>query len=249
MASAAIWQPVLFFGAIFLIWEYGVVIFGIRPYLLPRFSAVIVAMWTSHVELIENTYVTLIEVLVGFVAAVVGGVALGVLIYASPFARRTIYPFVTALQAMPKSALAPLMIVWFGYGLFSKGAMAFLFAFFPIVIATLGGFSGTPTNLEEHLRALRASPWETFVTLRLPSALPIFVDGCKVAMPLAVIGAIVGEFVGSQDGLGSYIMLAASSSRTDVMFAAIMIITILSMLLYGLIEFVSRRVWWRGIQI
>ncbi|OJY01642.1 MAG: hypothetical protein BGP04_11905 [Rhizobiales bacterium 62-17] len=140
------------------------------------------------------------------------------------------------------------MVVWFGYGLFSKSAMAFLFAFFPIVVATLGGFLGTPANLEEHFRALRASSWQTFAMLRLPAALPIFIDGCKVAMPLAIIGAIIGEFVGSQDGLGNYLMMAASSSRTDLMFAAILVITATSMILYWLLEILSRWVWWRGIQ-
>lgn len=246
--SPTIWQPVVFFGLLFVAWEVAVTAFNVRPYLLPRFSVVASALWTARVDLFHNVGITMVEVAFGFAAAVIGGALLGIVIYASPVARRTIYPFVTALQAMPKSALAPLMVVWFGYGLFSKSAMAFLFAFFPIVVATLGGFLGTPANLEEHFRALRASSWQTFAMLRLPAALPIFIDGCKVAMPLAIIGAIIGEFVGSQDGLGNYLMMAASSSRTDLMFAAILVITATSMILYWLLEILSRWVWWRGIQ-
>jgi NitT/TauT family transport system permease protein len=127
--------------------------------------------------------------------------------------------------------------------------MAFLFAFFPIVIATLGGFAGTPANLTEHFLALQANRWQTFTRLRLPSALPIFLDGCKVAMPLAVIGAIIGEFVGSQDGLGYFILLATSAAHTDLVFASILVVTLLSLVFYAAIEFVGRWIWWRGLSV
>lgn len=241
--------PLLFFGALFLVWEYGVAYFEVRPYLLPRLSAVFSAGWEARDMIWQNSLVTIYEVIAGFVAAVVGGTLLGILIYLSPAARNTVYPLVTALQSMPKVAIAPLMIVWFGYGLFSKIAMSFLFAFFPVVIATLGGFSATPLNLEEHFRALRATRWQTFARLRLPSALPIFIDGCKVAMPLAVIGAIIGEFVGSQHGLGNVIMMATASSRTDLVFATVLVVTILALVLYSFIELVDRWIWWRGIHV
>ena len=135
------------------------------------------AAWQSKDQIAEHTVYTVAEVLIGFISAVIFGIFVGALVYASPFARRTIYPLVTALQTTPKSALAPLMIVWFGYGFVSKVAMAFLFAFFPIVVGTLGGFAGTAKNLEEHFLALKAGSWETFYLLRLPSALPSFIDG------------------------------------------------------------------------
>jgi NitT/TauT family transport system permease protein len=247
--TAAWLQPLVFFGAIFLIWEYGVVYFEVKPYLLPRLSAVLAAVWQSRALMWQHSLVTMLEVAAGFGAAVVGGLVLGILIYVSRTARNTVYPLVTALQSMPKVAIAPLMIVWFGYGLFSKVAMSFLFAFFPIVIATMGGFLATPAALEEHFRALRASQWQTFARLRLPSALPVFLDGCKVAMPLAVIGAVIGEFVGSQEGLGNLILMATASARTDLVFATVLVITVLSMMLYGLIELIDRGVWWRGIHV
>ena len=162
-------------------------------------------------------------------------------------AQRTLYPFITALQSMPKIALAPLMIVWFGYGFGSKVAATFLFAFFPIVIATLGGMENVAINLDEHFRALGASRWDFFWRLQVPAALPAFVDGIKIAMPLAVIGAIVGEFIGAEEGLGHLMTLATANAQTDLMFAAILVITALAVLLYALVERLAKAVWWRGI--
>lgn len=242
-------QVISFFGAFLLFWEYGVRYFEVKKYILPPISAIAVAIWESRDQIFEHSMYTLAEVLIGFVAAVVVGIIIGMVVYVSPFAQRTIYPLVTALQTTPKSALAPLMIVWFGYGFVSKVAMAFLFAFFPIVVATLGGFAGTAKNLEEHFRALNAGPWTTFTTLRLPSALPAFIDGCRVAMPLAMIGAIIGELVGSDRGLGNLIMLGTASSRTDLVFGCIIVITLISLVLYAAIEFAAKSVWWRGIQV
>ena len=164
-------QPVIFFVVIGGIWEFGVRYFEIHPYLLPPVSDILQAGWVSRGELWQHGIVTFWEILIGFAAAVVCGVLVAVCVFFSAVARRTIYPMVTALQSLPKIALAPLMIVWFGYGIMSKLIMTFLFAFFPIVISTLGGLSSTQETLLEHFRALRASPWSTFWRLRVPAAL------------------------------------------------------------------------------
>jgi len=240
-------EAILFWGLLALLWEFGVGWLGVRRYLLPPFSDVLIAGWNAREPLLSNTWVTTVEVLVGFVAAVLGGVLLGVLIHISAFARRTLYPLITALQSMPKIALAPLMIVWFGYGFASKVAATFLFAFFPIVIATLGGMQNVAINLDEHFRALGASRWDFFWRLQVPAALPAFVDGVKVAMPLAVIGAIVGEFIGAEEGLGHLMTMATANGQTDLMFAAILVITALAVALYAVVERLARAVWWRGI--
>ena len=179
-------DSVAFFVALGLIWEFAVQIFRVKAYLLPPLSAIFKVAWTERSLIATHSLITTYEVVIGFAAAVVGGALIGIGIYFVPFARRTVYPLVTGLQAMPKVALAPVLVVWFGYGLTSKVIMTFLFAFFPIVIATLGGLYSTPNNLEEHFRALRASGWATFWRLRAPAALPSFIDGCKVAMPVAV---------------------------------------------------------------
>jgi NitT/TauT family transport system permease protein len=161
--------------------------------------------------------------------------------------RRAVYPLVVVFQGLPKIALAPLLVVWFGYGASSKVLMAFLFSFFPVVIATLGGLAGTPQHLIEHFRAIGASSWTTFKRLRIPSALPSIVDGCKTAMPLAVIGAIAGEFVGAEHGLGHLILAANAVAKTDLLFAALIMVGIVSGVLYLLVEVAGRKVWWRGL--
>ncbi|MEJ6004017.1 ABC transporter permease [Paucibacter sp. AS339] len=240
-------ETLIFWGLLAALWEYGVGYLGVRRYLLPPLSAVLAAGWEQREMLLNETWVTLLEVVVGFAAAVLGGVLMGVLIHLSPLARRTLYPLITALQSMPKIALAPLMIVWFGYGFASKLASTFLFAFFPVVVATLGGMANVPINLDEHFHALGASRWDRFWRLQVPAALPAFVDGIKIAMPLAVIGAIVGEFIGAEEGLGHLMTLATANAQTDLMFAAILVITALAVFLYWLVERLARAVWWRGI--
>ncbi|MBT5187858.1 MAG: ABC transporter permease [Kordiimonadaceae bacterium] len=236
----------IFFIILGLLWEYAVKLFGIKSYLLPPLSDIFAAMWTARVQLVEHSLVTLEEVIFGFGTATIAGVAMAVVIYFVPLAKRTIYPLMIALQSIPKIGLAPVIVIWFGYGLSSKVIMAFLFAFFPIIIAVMGGLSGTPQHLEEHFRALKASAWDTFWYLRVPSVLPSFVDGCKVAMPLAVIGAIVGEFVGSNEGLGNLILMATGSSQTALTFGALFAVTILSLSLFYIIELAGKLVWWRA---
>lgn len=242
----AMLQGAAFFAVLALIWEGSVRAFEIRSYLLPPLSAVVREIVASRALLWQHGMITFKEVVLGFIAAAVAGVVMAAVVFFVPIARRTLYPLLIGLQSIPKVGLAPLIIVWFGYGLNSKVIMSFLFAFFPIVISTLGGLAGAPEHLEEHFRALRASGWVTFWKLRVPSALPSFVDGCKVAMPLAVIGAVVGEFVGSNDGLGNLILLATGSSRSSLTFAALGAVTVMSLALFAVVAAFGRLVWWRA---
>lgn len=235
-----------FFMVIGLAWELGVRHSGIQSYLLPPPSDIFAELWQSRSSLLAQSLVTLTEVFWGFVIAVVLGIPVAALVYFSNMAKRTVYPFLVALQSIPKIGLAPLIVVWFGYGLAAKLIMAFLFAFFPIVISTLGGLASTPAHLEEHFRALRATRWQSFWRLRVPSALPSILDGCKVAMPLAVIGAVVGEFVGSNDGLGNLILTASGSGNTTLTFAALIAVTALSLILFYGVAYWERFIWWRG---
>lgn len=239
-------DPIAAFALLLALWEWAVRELGVKAYLLPAPSAIIRAAWSARGTLAHQTWVTLEEVFAGFVVAVVVGVAAAAAVFFVPLLRRTLYPLLIALQSVPKVGLAPIVVVWFGYGLSSKVLMATLFAVFPILIATLGGFRSTPESLVEHFRALRAGPWQTLWHLRLPSALPHFLDGCKVAMPLAMIGAVVGEFIGSYEGLGNLIMLASGSSNTGLTFAALAAVTVLSLALFYLIEWLGRFVWWQS---
>lgn len=240
-------ERVILFVALAAIWEIGVIAFKVKPYLLPRLSTVVESLWTFRTTLLVQSLVTANEIILGYIAAVIGGVILSLIIYAWPLARRTVYPLVVLFQGFPKIALAPLMIIWMGYGTSSKVFIAFLFAFFPVVISTLGGLSGTPQNLVEHFRSIRANTWTTFWRLQLPAALPSIMDGCKTAMPLAVIGAIVGEFVGSERGLGYLILDATAQAKTDMLFAALIAVSVLAGLLYWVVEILADRVWWRSL--
>ncbi|MBN9048080.1 MAG: ABC transporter permease [Rhizobiales bacterium] len=240
-------ERVILFVALAAIWEISVVAFNVKPYLLPRLSTVVESIWTFRTTLLIQSLVTANEIILGYIAAVIGGIILSLIIYAWPLARRTVYPLVVLFQGLPKIALAPLMIIWMGYGTSSKVFIAFLFAFFPVVISTLGGLSGTPQNLVEHFRSIRAGTWTTFWRLQLPAALPSIMDGCKTAMPLAVIGAIVGEFVGSERGLGYLILDATAQAKTDMLFAALIAVSVLAGLLYWVVEILADRVWWRSL--
>ena len=239
-------DALLSFLALGVVWEASVRLFKVKAYLLPPPSAVLAEAWNSRYTLLQHGWVTLQEVLLGYAGAVAFGLVCGVMIFFVPLFRRTVYPLMIALQSVPKVGLAPIVVVWFGYGLQSKVLMAFLFAFFPVMIATLGGFRATPEHLVEHFQALKAGFWQTLLRLRLPSALPSFVDGCKVAMPLAVIGAVVGEFIGSQEGLGNLIMLASGSAKSSLTFAALMAVTLLSLVLFWIVEALGRLVWWQS---
>lgn len=240
-------EPAILFVLLALVWEKAVAIFGIKRYLLPPLSSVLDTLWQGRAMILQHSWATTWEILLGYFWAVTGGLVLGLAIFAWPVVRRTLYPLIVLFQGLPKVALAPLFVVWMGYGLGSKVLMAFLFAFFPVVVATLGGLAGTPEHLLEHFRAIRASPATTFLRLRLPAALPSIMDGCKTAMPLAVIGAIVGEFVASEKGLGHLILEANAAAKTELMFAALIAISIVAGILYLLVELAAKRVWWRAL--
>jgi NitT/TauT family transport system permease protein len=245
--SRAMLERLVLLVVLALIWEVGVDALGVKPYLLPRLSVVLESLWANRENLFVQALVTGREIALGYAAAVVGGILLSLTIFASPLAYRTLYPLLVLFQGLPKIALAPLMIIWVGYGTSSKVLMAFLFSFFPVVISTLGGLLATPRNLVEHFQAIRAGRATTFWRLQLPAALPSIMDGCKTAMPLAVIGAIVGEFVGSEHGLGYLILDATAQARTDLLFAALLAVSILAALLYWIVEIVASRVWWRSL--
>lgn len=250
-SAVASWRkisdPLILVVILAVLWEHSVNWFHIKAYLLPPLSQILESLWNNRVPLISESWITIQEVLAGFLLAVIGGVLLGLLIYSVPLINRTLYPLTVVFQGLPKIALAPLMVIWFGYGFTSKVLMAFLFAFFPVTVATLGGLAGTPAHLIEHFRAIGASRRMTFRRLLVPAALPSIMDGCRAAMPLAVIGAIVGEFVGSERGLGHLILEANANARTDYLFAALIVISLVAGLLYGLVELMAKRIWWRGL--
>jgi NitT/TauT family transport system permease protein len=191
--------------------------------------------------LLEHAWITTGEALAGLALAGVAGVTLAVLIVLSPAIRSVAMPTLVAFNAIPKVAFAPLLIIWIGIGFESKVAMAFLIAFFPIVVNTTTGMSDVEPELLNLLRLMRASQRQMFVKIRLPHALPAIFDGFKIALPLAIIGALVGEFVAASEGLGYLIVVGGIQLNTELVFACVTLIAAISVVLYELLVFVERR--------
>ena len=194
--------PLIGFAIILVAWEAYVDVFQVSKIVLPSPSDIIQVSWQRYDLLLKETWPTLLESVYGFGLALVIGVPMAVCVANSRILNLSLYPILIATQSVPKVAVAPIILVWFGLGMQSKLAIAFLVAFFPIVVDTATGLKATPPGLIELGRSLRASRWQMFWKVQLPAALPFVFSGAKVAVTLAVIGAVIGEFVGSMNGLG-----------------------------------------------
>jgi NitT/TauT family transport system permease protein len=237
--SRVVWQ-VGYVVALLALWEGAVRAFGVASYVLPAPIAVLVSLVEHHQLLLGASWLTLLEILAGFALGSLLGVVLASVIVSFEVTRYTLLPSLAAFQAVPKVAFAPLFIIWLGIGLEPRIAMATVFCLFPVVINTLAGLEKLEPEALELAQVIRASRWQTYFKLRLPHSLPFLFDGLKIAMPLAVVGAIIGEFTGGRGGLGSTMLIAAASLKTDLVFAAILVITLLAVALFELIGWVER---------
>lgn len=230
--------------AILLIWEVAVRIGNVPAFLLPAPSAI----WASLVEhaapLMRHSWVTLLETLAGFGLSIAIGVPLAVIIVYSRIFERILYPMLVASQAVPKVALAPILLVALGYGVMPKIIVAFLIAFFPVVVNTVTGLGSVDRDTLKLMRSMGASKPDTFFKVRFPHAVPSMIAGFKVAVALAVVGAVVGEFVGSRSGLGYYMLLATGNFDTPLVFACVVVLTVMGIVLFyavGLLDLVLSR--------
>ena len=193
-------------------------------------------------ELAISSLVTLRETVVGFFVALGLSIPLAIVIAFTSLTRRILYPILLGLQSVPKVALAPLVILWLGVGNFPKIVIVILVCFFPILVNLVAGFEATPAAMLDLMHSLRASRWAIFRRLRVPIATPYLFTGCKIAITFAVVGAVIGEFVAAQEGLGYLILISTAQSQTPLAFAAIILLTVISIVLFYVIEFVERRV-------
>jgi len=239
--------------AIVAIWEAYVRVFDVSPFVLPPPGAV----WDSIVILLSeqktywNLWVTLYETVAGFVIAVFIGILLGAFLGKIRWLERTLNPLIVGLQVMPKVALIPLFIVWFGFGMTSKIVLAAVLAFFPIMTNTILGIKSVERGHCDVMLALNASRWSTFWEVELPNALPFILTGMEVGIVLATIGAIVGEYLGGSEGLGYMAVATLNAFDVNGMFAVILILTALGLVLYFLVVFLRRFVtpWHEAVQI
>jgi NitT/TauT family transport system permease protein len=231
--------PVVGLALLGLAWHVYVVAFHVPTAVLPRPDLVGNAIVDNWRLLVSEGETTLLESLYGFLLAFALGVPLAVMIAASPTLNLMFYPLLIATQSVPKVALAPLLLVWLGVGMESKLAIAWLVAFFPIVVDTATGLRNTPAELIDLATSVRASGWQTFWKIRFPAALPFVLSGCKVAITLAVIGAVIGEFVGSNEGLGNLLLVANSQVNEPLAFAALFALAVLGIGLYAAVAAVE----------
>lgn len=224
--------PLIGFAIIVILWQGYVDLVHVSKIVLPSPVDILRASWQRSDLLMRETVPTMLESLYGFALAVAIGIPLAVCVVSSRILNLTIYPILIATQSVPKVAVAPIILVWFGIGMQSKLAIAFLVAFFPIVVDTATGLQATPPGLLELARSLRASRWQTFWKVQFPAALPFIFSGAKVAVTLAVIGAVIGEFVGSINGLGNLLLSANSQLDGPLAWAALIWLSALGIVLF-----------------
>ncbi|MCF6387979.1 ABC transporter permease [Mycobacterium sp. MBM] len=238
--AANLWRPVMLVVALLAGWWAVTKAELVAPYILPSPGDTWQATTQNAGYLAQNTWVTTWETVIGFVIATVVGIAVAVLmIYSSSF-EKTVYPLILFAQVIPKIAIAPLFIVWLGFGPSPKILVAVLMAFFPIVISGLAGLRSVDPEILELTSTMGASKFRTFMKVRFPASLPQLMSGLKVAATLAVTGAVVGEFVGANQGLGYVILQANGSLDTAMLFAALIIMSLLGIILFAIIEIAEK---------
>jgi ABC-type nitrate/sulfonate/bicarbonate transport system permease component len=232
-AGALVWAAVV-------LWQIATVVWDVQPWLLPAPSAIIRAAWEARVILAPHIWQTAQETLWGFALALAVGLSLGIIIDRWTLARDALYPLLVVSQTIPTIAIAPLLVIWFGYGIWPKIIVVGLICFFPIVVSTADGLRAADPEMVALLRTMGASRRDQFTKVRLPAALPAVFSGIKIAITYSVVGAILGEWVGASRGLGVFMLRATNSFRTDWVFASIAITAVLSIALFGLVAALER---------
>jgi NitT/TauT family transport system permease protein len=237
-AAAGLRSIVLPLGLAFVVlaaWQLYVTLWNVPAVILPSPISIAKYIVARYDILLTHAVPTTLESAAGFLLALVLGVVLAIVITYSNTAREALYPNLIFFQLIPKIALAPLFIIWLGVGAQSRIAFSVFIAFFPVVIATTAGFLSVDKGLLRLCRSLTATEWQVFTSVRFPAALPHIFSGMKIAITLAIIGVIIGEFITAQAGLGYLIIFATARADTEVSMAAIVVLCICGLLLYGLV--------------
>jgi putative hydroxymethylpyrimidine transport system permease protein len=227
-------------------WDLIADALSIEPFLVPAPSDVAESLWSDRELLADNAWVTIQEVVLGFAIAVGAGVAFAIVLHLSDVLRRAFYPLLMASQTVPVIAIAPILVVWLGFGIGPKLAIIALVCFFPITVNTLDGLRSVDPELPRMMRTLDASRAQILRRIELPSSLPFLFSGAKIAAVISVIGAVFGEWSGADEGLGHLILIAQGQVQTARVFAAVVVLSALAISLFGLLALLERRYgWWR----
>lgn len=234
-------RGVLITIGLLLFWQFIVWITQAPHFILPAPGRVAQVLWQRWDLIAEHAQVTLIEILLGMLLGCLSGFLCALLLQAVKSVRLWLLPILVVSQAIPVFALAPVLMVWFGYGMLSKVIMASLVIFFPVASACYDGLRQTPKAWLELAHTMQASPWQLLWQIRLPAALPALASGLRVAASIAPIGAVVGEWVGSSAGLGYMMLQANGRMQTDVMFACLFVLALMAVFLYFALDAALRR--------
>ena len=237
---ANIAKPVVAFAALILLWQAAVGPLGIPAYVLPLPFDIAVRFWDTFQVQLSNLGFTAASTVIGLALAVAIGVLLALVVIFVDGLRSTVIPMLAAMNSIPKVAIAPLFIIWFGFGIESKIFLAFLFALFPIFISALTGMGEIDADILDLSKLAGGSPWKIFIKVRLMNAVPYLVDALKVAFPLALVGAIVGEFIGGNKGVGYLILSGQGNLDTTLVFSALVSITVFTMAGIGVVIIFER---------
>jgi NitT/TauT family transport system permease protein len=240
--SRALLWPLAVMLVVLLAWEETVRALHVKTVLLPRPSVIAAVLWWQGPLILEHLWPTFYQIVLGFLLSLAGGVLMAVLITYSEIVRKGFYPLIVVSQIVPKVAVAPLFVVWFGLGDLSRLLLAFLIAFFPIVINTAAGLTSVDDDYVRMARAYMGSRLQIFTKIRLPHALPLIFGGMKISITLAVIGVVVAEFVAAQRGIGYLIVMANGLLDTPLMMAAIVALSAMGLGLYGIVAGLERMV-------
>ncbi len=227
-------------------WELLADLLKIEPFLIPAPSEIAVSLWEDRALLAENAWVTLREVVGGFLVALLVGTAFASVLHLSPTLRRAFYPLVVASQTIPIIVIAPIFVIWFGFGIGPILAVIALICFFPIAVNTLDGLGTVDPEQRKLMRSLGAGRGQTFIRLEAPTALPYMLSGAKIAVAVAVIGAVFGEWSGSASGLGHLMLIDNAQLEVPRLFAAMTVLSVMAVGLFGLLAAIEHRFAWWG---
>ena len=244
-ASLGVWlkrraAPLIVFAALFALWEGAVHLTGVKEYLLPPPSKVWTEFLKRYDTVMASAWVTTQEIIAGYLLAIVVSIPLALTVAYSRFVETAIYPVVVFLQIIPKIAIAPLFIIWFGFGFTPKLLIVFLLSFFPIVVASIAGFKSVDPEITDFARTTGADEWKMFIKIRLPQALPDIFTGLKVGAALSATAAVVAEFVASDRGLGYLLLQYNGNLETPMVFAVIVLLSLIGLTVYYVVEIIER---------
>ena len=231
---------IVLFAALLVAWQLSVSVFGIREYILPSPLVVLRALSGGEIPWAGHLWITTLEIVGAFVVAGAVGVALGLAIAWSPVLATSLVPFLVFVNTLPKVAVAPLFLLWLGYGVVPNMLIGALIGFFPVVINTAVGLTQVDDEMLDLGRVFNAPKWRVFAKIRIPNAYPYILSALKVTATAVVVGAIVGEFVASQKGLGYVIITTQASMNTPVAFAALVWISVIGLAVYGAVVLAAR---------